>query len=62
MTYNFDPERWYEDRLSLLERQHREGELDDAAFEAAVAQLDRDHEALVARLDGTYEIPTGDGR
>jgi hypothetical protein len=57
MTYNFDPELWYENHLALLERRHREGELDDAAFEAAAAQLDRDHEAMLARLDGTYQIP-----
>ena len=57
MTYNFDPDRWYEDHLALLERRHGEGELDDAALEAAVAQLDREYEAMVARLDGTYQIP-----
>jgi hypothetical protein len=57
MTYNFDPERWYEDRLALLEHRRRQGELDDHAFEDAVAALDREHEALVARLDWTYQIP-----
>jgi hypothetical protein len=57
MTYNFDPERWYEDRLARLEHRRRQGELDDDAFEDAVAALDREHEALVARLDGTYQLP-----
>jgi thiamine biosynthesis lipoprotein ApbE len=57
MTYNFDPERWYENHLALLERGRRLGELDEGAFEDAVAALDREYEAMVARLDGTYQIP-----
>ena len=62
MTYNFDPERWYENHLALLEQRRRLGELDDRAFEEALAELDREHEAMLARLDGTYEIPKAPGR
>jgi hypothetical protein len=62
MTYNFDPERWYQDRLALLRHRHQTGELDDRAFEAAVAKLDGDHEAMVARLEGTYQILPADER
>ena len=57
MTYNFDPDQWYENHLSVLEARHRRGELDDRAFEAAVAKLDADYDALVDRLDGTYQLP-----
>lgn len=57
MTYNFDPDQWYENHLALLESQHRKGELDDAAFESALEKLDRDYDALVDRLDGTYQLP-----
>jgi hypothetical protein len=35
MIYNFDPERWSEDRLALVERRHRRSEFDNHAFEAA---------------------------
>lgn len=57
MTYNFDPDRWYEDHRALLEAKKEAGELDAASFDAAVEELDRDYDAMVARLDGTYEIP-----
>jgi hypothetical protein len=57
MTYNFDPERWYQIHLALLERRRDDGELDEEAFTEALAKLDRDYEAMVARLDGTYQLP-----
>ena len=57
MTYNFDPDRWLEShRAALLARRDR-GEIDDAALEAGLVELDRRYEEIVARLDGTYEIP-----
>lgn len=57
MTYNFDPDLWYENHLAILEERRERGELDDAGFEAAVEALDRELDAMVARLDGTYELP-----
>ena len=57
MTYNFDPEKWLENHRALLEDRRRRGEIDDAAFEKAVADLEREHAAMVARLDGTYQLP-----
>ena len=57
MTYNFDPDLWYRNHLDVLESRHRRGELDAEAFKAAVEKLDRDYEALVERLDGTYQLP-----
>lgn len=62
LTYNFDPDLWYENHLALLEQRRERGELDGEAFEAALAELDREHEAMVARLDGTYQIPKGPDR
>ena len=58
MTYNFDPDRWLEAHRAALEARRDRGELDEAAFSSACAELERRYEALVARLDGTYEIPT----
>ncbi len=57
MTYNFDPDRWYADQRALLDARRERGELEAAAFEVAVAELDRRLEAMVARLDGTFHIP-----
>ncbi len=62
MTYNFDPELWHDNHLALLEERRRLGELDEAAFEAAVEALDRELDAMVARLDGTYQLPPGPER
>ena len=58
MTYNFDPERWYDNHRALLERQLDQGELNPEAFDQAVAKLDRDYEAMLERLEGTYRLPT----
>ena len=57
MTYHFDPERWYEDRANLLELQRQRGELDEQSYEVAVTALDREYQALLTRLDGTYQLP-----
>ena len=56
MTYNFDPDRWYERERLKLEVRHTVGELDDAELEAALAALDRRLEEMLDRLDGTYQI------
>lgn len=57
MTYNFDPDKWYENQRAALEAKKSRGELDDEAFQAALAELDERAEAMAARLDGTFEIP-----
>jgi hypothetical protein len=57
MTYNFDPDRWYEnERAALEERRGSEG-WSAAAYEAALENLDRRLDAMVGRLDGSYQIP-----
>ena len=57
MTYNFDPDRWYEAHRTAIEARRERGELDEPAYRAELAELERRYEDLVARLDGTYEIP-----
>ncbi len=57
MTYNFDPDRWYEDEYAVLVRRRDSGELDAEAFEAAVDAIHGRYEAMVGRLDGTYRLP-----
>jgi hypothetical protein len=57
MTYNFDPDHWLEaHRAALAERKDR-GEIDNSEYESELLELDRRYEDMVARLDGTYEIP-----
>jgi len=57
MTYNFDPDRWLVAHRAALEARRNRGEIDDAAMEVELLELDRRYEEMVARLDGTYEIP-----
>ncbi len=57
MTYNFDPERWLENQLALLERRHGMGELNDDELARARQELDRRYDQMVERLDGTFRIP-----
>jgi hypothetical protein len=56
MTYNFDPDRWYEDQRLWLDARRRAGELSDEEYQAALADLDRRYEAMLGRLDGTFEL------
>lgn len=57
MTYNFDADAWYERKRAALERRRSAGELDDAELTAAVEELDRRYDEMLARLDGSFEIP-----
>ncbi len=56
MTYNFDPNRWYEDQQRLLEMRRSDGALDESAFQQALQELAERYEKMVARLDGTYNL------
>jgi hypothetical protein len=59
MTYNFDPDTWLNTNRAALEARRDRGELSDAEFETELEDLDRRYEEMVARLDGTYVIPSG---
>ena len=57
MTYNFDPDRWHEDQLTRLEMERRSGRLSEADYQAALEDVERRFESMLARLDGTYQLP-----
>lgn len=57
MTYNFDPDRWYERERLRLELEHQSDRLSDVELEAALVALDERYEEMLDRLDGTYQIP-----
>ena len=58
MTYNFDPDRWYENERLALEEQLRSGELNARQYKEAIEELEKRYDEMVERLDGTYQIPT----
>lgn len=57
MTYNFDPDRWYDDQRLRLDARRRSGEVSGEAYEAALHDLDRRYDEMLRRLDGTFQLP-----
>lgn len=57
MTYNFDPERWYDNEYSAIEILHKKGCKTDSEFEEACSNLLHRYEEMLSRLDGTYQLP-----
>ena len=57
MTYNFDPDKWYEMEYRALTRQRESGRMGEAAFEKALSELQQRYEQMLDRLDGTYRLP-----
>jgi hypothetical protein len=60
MTYNFDPDRWYENEVAFLENSYRSGKISEQAYEAFLEELGKRHEEMWQRLDGTYQIEKKD--
>jgi hypothetical protein len=56
MTYNFDPERWYENELAALDAAHDAGRITRGQYEAELQRLDDKLEGMWQRLDGSYRV------
>jgi hypothetical protein len=56
VTYNFDPDRWYEIQRQALEARRAAGGLDDAAFEAELERLEARYDEMSARLDKPFDL------
>ncbi len=63
MTYNFDPDRWYDNETAYLQNQLRSAVLSEQEYHKQITELDKRYEEMCVRLDGTYQIdvskPTG---
>ena len=57
MTYNFDPDRWYDAHRAALDARRERGEIDDDEHARLLDDLDRRYDDMVSRLDGTYRLP-----
>lgn len=55
MTYNFDPDKWYDNELSKLKKD----ELTQEEYDLEVLELDQKIEEMWKRLDGTYQVGGG---
>ena len=62
MTYNFDPDRWYENEHSAIDAEYGSGKKTAQQYMDAIAELCRRYDEMMDRLDGTYQIPTMDNK
>ena len=56
MTYNFDPDRWYDDERARIEARLRAGQVTADEAARALEEADRRYERMLARLDGTFPV------
>ncbi len=56
MTYNFDPDRWYDNETAYLKKQLQSAALSQQEYQKKIAKLDKRYDEMCARLDGTYQI------
>jgi hypothetical protein len=56
MTYNFDPDKWYDNELFLIQAKLKNGEITQNEYDGAVEILDKKFEEMWERLDGTYQL------
>jgi hypothetical protein len=59
MTYNFDPDRWYDNEQAVLKHRRKAGELNNQEYEKAVDDLDRRYDEMIDRLNNSYQLPKG---
>jgi hypothetical protein len=57
VTYNFDPDRWYEMQRRLVDARHERGELDDAAYQTELEALEQRYDEMLRRLDKPFGLP-----
>lgn len=56
MTYNFDPEQWYDNERAFLDHQYQSGEMSAKAYRAALKTLEKKLGEMWTRLDGSYQV------
>ena len=60
MTYNFDPDKWYDDELFLIQSKLKTDEIKQNEYNEAVEALDKKLEEMWKRLDGTFQVSSDD--
>lgn len=56
MTYNFDPDRWYENQRRAIDARRENGELAGADYQAELDRLEARYEQMATRLDKSFEL------
>ncbi len=57
MTYNFDPDRWYDNERLAIDERFRRGRINAREYKDAIDDLDCRFDEMLERLDGTFQIP-----
>jgi hypothetical protein len=57
VTYNFDPDLWYDNQRRALDLRRAHGEIEATAFEAEVERLEARYDQMRRRLDAPFELP-----
>jgi hypothetical protein len=58
VTYNFDPDRWYDNERQVIDERFRSGRIHAREYKEAIDDLDCRYDEMLDRLDGTYQIPS----
>lgn len=56
MTYNFDPDMWYDNEYTAIAQQYKTRTITKTEFETAIKSLQARLEDMWNRLDGSYRI------
>ena len=56
MTYNFDPDRWFEIQRLALDAKRDRGELTEEGYQAVLDDLELRYEQMTSRLDTPFDL------
>lgn len=56
MTYNFDPDKWFDNELRALQRDLAKGDISQQQYDDAVETLEGKLTDMWRRLDGSYRV------
>ena len=57
VTYNFDPDRWYENQRAVLEQRRARGEIGAAELDEQLERLGERYDQMLQQLSGPFELP-----
>ena len=55
MTYNFDPDRWFENELDSVKLKRKTGKISEEEFQKAHEKLMDEYEQMLIRLEIRHE-------
>ena len=56
MTYNFDPDRWYDKEFFVIESKYKSGQMTRQEYEKEITKLEQKYTKMWERLDDSYQL------